>query len=308
MAQPANYCPGNCVENAFPTRCNVYSAPDSEYPFSVVDANAIVTKDLCDELKDAIDQERIRRADANGVSYFVDAGELIDNQEYNKLLTDLDTATYEGYEQTGVIESNWYTKVEFEHDEYSWGQQACSLYGGVSGVATGHEGWPENLHTDLTIKYDHLKEIRELINHLRTDCVCHTDCSYYSQCDCHNNCGNNYSDASLKDSFETIDGKDLVNSIESSTWKYKENTGIDDDKTHFGFVAQEIKEVLESKGYTDQAIVKEDEDGVLLIEKPYELIAILWDNVKSLNSDMEDVKSIMNDLKDYMIKNPKGDE
>jgi len=298
---------GNCLVNQFPTRCGLYAppCPTNAYTFSSIGNDTPISATQFNQVRAAIRDERERRMDISpGSASEVFNGLEIEADQWTDVLTDIDEATYttegiifasdspDGKDPRQPAKSYLYT-----HDEFGWGEAPCPTHGGESGTAEGHDGWPIGISAGNIIMRTHIDKMRKLVNHLRTDCICHSDCSYYDACSCHNNCGCNYSDVNVKDYINEFNGREIVDNISPSSWKYKKEIGQMngvDDGTHFSLMAQDIKQTLENAGYTDQKIVQENSEGILVVEKPYELISFLWDNVKQLNSDIDSIKSKLN--------------
>ena len=133
--------------------------------------------------------------------------------------------------------------------------------------------------------------LMQVVDNLRKACICNDNCACFGECTCNWNCKCNYSDIRLKERVENIKGKDIVNKLPAKSWKY---TGF--NGTHFSFIAQDVKKTLEDMGYTDQQVVESDENGLLRISRPYELIAFLWDNVKDLNKSFEELNEKVDKL------------
>jgi len=136
-----------------------------------------------------------------------------------------------------------------------------------------------------------IRALMEIVDNLRKACVCNDNCVCFGKCDCNWNCGSNYSDITLKEDIQEIAGRDMINNMDAKAWKY---TGV--DGTHFSLMAQDVKRCLEGMGYRDQKVVEEDENGKLMITRPYELMAFLWDNVQDLNKSFEELNRKVDEL------------
>lgn len=86
-------------------------------------------------------------------------------------------------------------------------------------------------------------------------------------------------------------GLDFINKLKPCSFQYKqknENGLIDDnDLVHLGFLAQDIKKVLNDSNY---AIVKKVDNGYLVVDYG-ELIAPIVKSIQELDKKVEDLKN-----------------
>lgn len=185
-----------------------------------------------------------------------------------------------------------------DYDDYNFLAECDSFSSaGNGGFSTTNNLSVTAPSTTDTVTANNVLGLMQVVDNLRRACICNTNCSCFSNCDCNYNCKCNYSDIRLKENVKDIRGKDVINKLPAKSWKY---TGI--NGTHFSFIAQDVKKTLENMGYTDQKVVEADQNGLLKISRPYELIAFLWDNVKDLNKSYEDLNEKVNKLLEKINK------
>ena len=78
------------------------------------------------------------------------------------------------------------------------------------------------------------------------------------------------------------------------------------DRIHYGFVAQEVKEAMDSIGHSEFPVWKENRDGMQELGET-ELITPLVKAVQELSSENKELKEELNELK-ILIKKKLGDE
>ena len=78
------------------------------------------------------------------------------------------------------------------------------------------------------------------------------------------------------------------------------------DRIHYGFVAQEVKEAMDSIGHSEFPVWKENRDGMQELGET-ELITPLVKAVQELSSENKELKDELNELKIF-IKKKLGDE
>ena len=78
------------------------------------------------------------------------------------------------------------------------------------------------------------------------------------------------------------------------------------DRIHYGFVAQEVKEAMDSVGHSEFPVWKENRDGMQELGES-ELITPLVKAVQELSSENKELKDELNELKIF-IKKKLGDE
>ncbi len=78
------------------------------------------------------------------------------------------------------------------------------------------------------------------------------------------------------------------------------------DRIHYGFVAQEVKEVMDEVGHSEFPVWSKQDDGMELLGET-ELITPLVKAVQELSSENKELKDELNELKIF-IKKKLGDE
>ena len=78
------------------------------------------------------------------------------------------------------------------------------------------------------------------------------------------------------------------------------------DRIHYGFVAQEVKEAMDSVGHSEFPVWSKQEDGMEMLGES-ELITPLVKAVQELSSENKELKDELNELKIF-IKKKLGDE
>ena len=78
------------------------------------------------------------------------------------------------------------------------------------------------------------------------------------------------------------------------------------DRIHYGFVAQEVKEVMDSVGHSEFPVWSKQDDGMELLGET-ELITPLIKAVQELSSENKELKNKLNDL-EIFIMDKLGDE
>ena len=78
------------------------------------------------------------------------------------------------------------------------------------------------------------------------------------------------------------------------------------DRIHYGFVAQEVKEAMDSVEHSEFPVWSKQDDGMEMLGES-ELITPLVKAVQELSSENKELKDELNDLKIF-IKKKLGDE
>jgi hypothetical protein len=82
---------------------------------------------------------------------------------------------------------------------------------------------------------------------------------------------------------------EIVKGIKPCEFKYRKSNGVvDDDRTHFGFIAQEINTIFPRDKY---GIVSMDNNGYLMVDST-ELIPILLKCIQELNERIEKLENV----------------
>lgn len=143
-------------------------------------------------------------------------------------------------------------------------------------------GYVTNSYTrGNTLTTDYWTDLKNKLQKLMRDCLCHSDCGANAFCSCYNDCGCNYCDITLKENIESIKDSDFTDKfmqIKAKTWNYKESK-----EPHIGLIAQEVEK------YFPTAVCY-DENGYMKLNT-IDLIGILWNVVQKQQEEIEQLKA-----------------
>ena len=155
-------------------------------------------------------------------------------------------------------------------------------------INTMSSGYVTNSYTRGTaLASKYWTDLRDKLQKLMRDCLCHSDCGANAWCTCYNDCGCNYCDINLKHDIKSIKDSNFIEKfmqIEPKEWKY--NTT---NETHIGLIAQDVEKKFPSA-------VSYDENGYMKLNN-IDLIGIMWHVIQNQQKEIDQLKQAITNTK-----------